>query len=158
MMKKALYLFFWFLFMMQPQKSFAQDIATCSEAKGYSYFANRAMAHKKSVGWTEDEITGGQFTFRVNNDGKLDILTSGILGVSSAIEEGANIVLATISDDAATVVTVYPNQLTETYVFQVLKNGSYQAMWTQAKAETPLPKITALISECSFLDLEVLKK
>ncbi len=78
--------------------------------------------------------------------------------IFSSISEGARLIPATLSDDAASVIVFYPNQLIEVYSFQKLKNGNYQAMYTQLKAEGLFPKASVFISDCSYLNLEVLQK
>ena len=152
-----IFCFFLFCAFMSAQ-AFAADIATCGESSGYAYDTYRGLTEEKEAGWVEDRIKGGQFTFRKGEDGEFDLLISSAMGVSSSVSDGAKIIPATISDEAVTVVVLYPNRLVETYVFQKLKNGKYQAMWTQAKAETPFPRITAFVSDCSYFDLSAINK
>ncbi len=137
---------------------FASDIATCGASSGYAYDAFRLLNEESGIGWNKDGITNGQFTLTQKENGDFDLLSSSYFGVSSSASDGAKIIPATISDEAITVVVLYPNRSVETYVFQKLKNGKYQAMWTQAKAETPIPRITAFVSDCSYLNLDALKK
>ena len=147
---------FLLLLLFFPYQAHATDIATCGASTGYAYDAYRGLHEEESSGWGEDRIANGQFTLVKNEKGELDLLIAGALGVSSSVSDGATVIPATISDEAATIVLLYPNRLVETYVFQKLKNGKYQAMWTQAKAETPLPRITAFVSDCKYLNLSVL--
>lgn len=140
-----------------PFPAIAIDIATCGESSGYSYDAFRRLQNDKEIGWKKDKITNGQFTLKLDEQGHIDLLISSAAGVSSSLSDGAKIFPATISDEAVTIVVLYPNQLVETYVFQKLKNGKFQAMWTQAKAETPIPRITAFVSDCSYLNLDIIK-
>lgn len=156
MRKSSIFLFTLFLF-FAAFPAFSADIATCGASSGYAYDAFRGLQDEKNVGWDKDQIPNGQFTLKKNDNGDLDLLISGAFGVSSSASDGATIIPATISDEAATVIVLYPNRLVETYVFHKLKNGKYQAMWTQAKAETPIPRITAFVADCSYLNLEAIK-
>ncbi|MAF68271.1 MAG: hypothetical protein CMH26_10070 [Micavibrio sp.] len=143
-------------FIFQVSVSFAsQDVAICGEASGYSYYADRKMATKDNIGWTENKYKG-QFNLKKTDEDELDIFFSGVLGITSVLSEGGEIIPATISDDALTLVAIYPNQLTETYIFQISKSGEYEAMWTQAKAETPFPNVTAFVSKCSYINFNAL--
>ena len=153
-MKNFLILLSFFVFL--PFLAWAEDIAICGASEGYAYDAHRQMNNNKGE-WSKDSISDGKLTFRKNNDGSLDLLVSSALGLSSSVEDGAQIIPATISNEAATIVLIYPNRLSETYVFQKLKNDEYQVMWTQAKAETPFPRITAFVAKCSYLNLDELK-
>lgn len=147
--------FFWVLFVLFftfPAQ--AKDIAKCGSSYGYSYYADRGGTRVDGLGWEKDQISKGQFTFIQKSDGAFDIISSHADGVTSAVDQGATLIPASISDEALTIILLYPNELTETYVFQKLRSGAFQAMWTQAKVETLVPKISALVSDCSYLDLE----
>ena len=133
-----------------PSVSFAEDVAVCGNSTGKSYFADREMNPHETIGWTDDKMTG-KFTFKKNDDGTLDLLYLDSTGsIKSSIAEGAKIVPASISDDAVSIVVLYPNSLVSSYTFQILNNKKMQVMWTQNKVETPFPKISAMVADCSL--------
>lgn len=133
------------------------NVAVCSSSKGYGYYAQRNLMTEGNVGWKEDKNLTGSMTFKKYDDGKLDLIfTDATRGSYSGTEEGASILPVSISENAASIVLIYPNQLSEAYVFQRLKSGEFQVMWTQAKAETPFPKVAAWVGKCSYLNLKLL--
>ena len=135
----------------------AEDIAVCGESSGYAYYANRGINQSENVGWSEDKISGGKFTLSQDDKGQLDLLISDATGrVFSSLSQGSKIFPAISADSSLTVIIVN-DQLVETYIFQILKNGKFQAMYTDAKAEAPFPKVSAFIADCSYLNLKALK-
>jgi hypothetical protein len=151
------------LFCSFSTSAFSADVAICGASSGYTYFANRGLVDAKDVGWQKDGMSSGQFTLTIDGQGKFDILASGPLGVASYLKGGAKIIPTEISDTAVAIVAIYPFEVeaagvVDTYVFQKLKNGKLQAMYTQARPGELLPKISALIADCSYLNLSLLKK
>ncbi len=78
-------------------------------------------------------------------------------GIFSSVDEGAKVIVSGLSDRSVTILVIYP-VLVETYIFQSLNDGTSEVMWTQAKAETTFPKISAFVAKCSFFELSNLKK
>lgn len=137
--------------------AYAADVAICGGSKGYSYMAFRNLMDEENMGWSEDTNLHGQIVLKKNQDGELDIMFGdATTSIYSTLAEGGTLLPASISEEAVTVVVIYPNMLSETYIFQKLKNGDYQVMWTQAKSETPIPKVAAWVAECSYLDIGIL--
>ncbi len=133
------------------------NVAVCGSSTGYSYYANRGIAEGDILGWSEEKNLTGSITFKKYDDGKLDLIfVDATKGSYSSTEEGAAIIPASISETSASIISLYPNKLSETYIFQKLKDGKMQVMWTQAKSDTPLPKIAAWVGECSYLNLDLL--
>lgn len=158
---KKLYLAFTAFVIIFPTSLAAQvhknNVAVCGSSSGYSYYANRGLAEGDILGWSQDENSTGSITFKKYDDGELDLIfVDATMGSYSSIEEGATIIPASISDTSVSIISLYPNQLSETYVFQKLKDGKMQVMWTQAKSDTPVPKIAAWVAECSYLNLNLL--
>jgi len=157
-LNRLVYLLILILFAAPAQAQVHKNnVAVCGSSVGYSYYAERGLAEGDILGWSEAENLTGSITLKYYEDESFDILfTDATLGAYSAKEEGAVIVPVSLSDKAVSIVAVYP-MLSETYVFQKLKDGEYEVMWTQSKSETPLPKIAAWVGKCSYLNLRLLK-
>jgi hypothetical protein len=146
--------------LLLPSVVFADDIAVCGESEGHSYYAYRNLvSEEKDSGWKEDGIKNGKFTLKIT-DNKLDILISDASGgLFSSKDDGGNVVLVGSGKDFVNVVAIYPTtSVVESYIFQTLRNGKAQAMWTHSKADTPITKVSSFVADCSFLNIGALKR
>lgn len=150
-------LFFSVVLLFFSALAFAEDIAICGASSGYSYYANRGLSQADRTGWEEDKISDGKFTLTQDDKGQFDLLISDATGrVFSSLSQGSIIRPAVLSETSLTVIIVN-DQLVETFIFQKLKDGKFQAMYTDAKAEGSFPKVSALVADCSYLNLKALK-
>lgn len=135
----------------------ADTIATCGPSQGYTYVANRKLGSEKTAGWSEDKIPKGQTSLIQDEKGEFDLLfLDATEKIFSARDDGAKIFPISLSEDALQLLAIYPLS-SETYVFQKLKDDTFQLMWTQTKAEAPVVKIAGFVSKCDKFEIQKIK-
>ncbi|MFP3943797.1 MAG: hypothetical protein ACLFWF_07880 [Alphaproteobacteria bacterium] len=150
-----------FLLPFQAQARITK-IAVCGKSTGHGYYADRNVAGPQDLGWTEEEMTARGFTLVLNEGGTglLDLVFPEKDGKpSSYVASGGTLRPIKISENAITIVAVKPEHaISETYVFQKLRSGKSQVMWTETKGDTALPKVGAFVASCEHLDLSAIQE
>ena len=137
---------------------FAEKIASCNNASGYSNYHHAGILGKKQSGWTEDKITGGIFTVIKTNEKEYDILfTDASKTIISSKEDGAKVMLMRIGNNDATFLAAYPRNTIELWTFYIEKDGRGRFDLLQSKGGDVLQhKSTVMSGDCSFIDLKAL--
>jgi hypothetical protein len=134
----------------------AQDIATCSNPKGYSYFPFHGLTPKKDAGWQTDGISSGVTTLKKLADGKYDILILDVRGtIFSLRQDGGEILLLRKGRNDATFLHMYPNMVIEIYSFWRDTDGQQRMSILQDKGGDGMlvHKKSALVGDCRVLNL-----
>lgn len=141
----------------------SKDIAICGEASGYVYTTQNMSEDPRFLGWHGHAIENGKIQLVRSEEGSLDILSSGIAGLSSALGDGAKVTLDAVSDDSISVSVKYPNNdVLEGYIFYRLEPENLHVMWTQSvtqnSKQNSSPRLAAFAAKCSYLNLDELRK
>ncbi|RYH67892.1 MAG: hypothetical protein EON54_03565 [Alcaligenaceae bacterium] len=140
------------------QASFAQEVASCRDPKGPSYFHHAGGTAKAGAGWTTDKISGGRISLIQTRD-QVDLLFTDIrLKPMSATADGAKVILLRSTGEAATVLVMYSHS-TEVYTFFSEKDGSAKFTMFQTKTGDlmPVPKSSLMLGDCEPMSLSLLK-
>lgn len=154
-MKKIYLLFTTILFSVNAYS--ANQIATCSSPKGYTYYPAYGLVPPNKSGWQDDAITNGK-VFLSENGGKYDIsyTDSSSRGTTSSIQDGATTLILRKTNSDVQVLVSYPNDTTEIYTFWRTTDGRYQYSQLQNKSGS-IPKSSVLVGSCSFINFSLLK-
>lgn len=136
----------------------AQEIASCRDPEGPTYFHFAGAEQKSAAGWTTDRIRGGRVSLVKAGD-QLDILYSDIRAKPiSSNADGGKVVLLGYGQDAVTVLVHYQTS-TEIYTFFNEKDGTtkYTMLQTKTGASVPFPKSALLLGACDPLNLKPLQ-
>jgi hypothetical protein len=140
-------------------KIYAQDIASCSNPKGKSYYPELGLVTKDKSGWTDDGVSGGITTVKKISKDKYDIVfydtTKRII---SSIEDGGNVLLLNKGKNVFSLLVVYPGKTAEIFTF--VKNNSNKLEFIQitsrAGDEVRITKSSIFRGECDFIDFNSL--
>ena len=137
---------------------FADKIASCNNASGYSNYHHAGILGKKQSGWTEDKIIGGIFTVIKNNETEYDILfTDASKTIISSKEDGGDVMPIRAGDSDVTFVVIYPGKTMELWTFYIEKDGRGRFDLLQSKGGDLLQhKSTVMSGNCSFINLKAI--
>lgn len=138
--------------------SAAQDIATCSEPNGHSYYAFAGPIAKGNAGWQKDGIKNGNFTFKRLKSGKFDMYYRDLYGnTGSMTEDGATVLLLRSEPNNISVLVAYSGS-SEIYTFWENNDGRLEYSFLQSKsAPIGLIKSALFIGACRFIDFKALR-
>jgi hypothetical protein len=137
----------------------AQEIATCKNLEGYSYYHFSGVVPKNKSGWNDDKITGGVTTLTKNANGEYDIL---ILDASKTIksltQEGGKVILIRKGVKDASFIHLYPGMVAEVYTFWTTTDGKNKLDMLRSKGGNGvLVHLSSLmIGECGNIDFEMI--
>ena len=139
--------------------AFAQDIASCSNPKGKSYFPELGGVSKNMSGWADDGITGGITTVKKIAKNEYDIVFYDVTKtIISSIQDGGNVLLLNKGKNVFSLLVVYPGKTAEIFTF--LKNKSnkleYIQITSRAGDGVTIAKSSMLKGECEFIDFNSL--
>ena len=137
----------------------AQEITTCRNPSGKSFFHYSGIVGKAQSGWTDDKITGGVVTLVKGRDNKFDMLYLDVRGKPiSMMQDGADIRLLRLSPDTITLLAYYQGNTTEIYSFFSEKDGKnrYTVLTNKTGGGVYLPKSSLLVGECEPIRFDLL--
>lgn len=137
----------------------AQEITTCRNPSGKSFYHYAGMAGKAQSGWTDDKITGGVVSLVKGSDNKFDMLYFDSRAKPiSMVQDGADIRLLRLSQNTITLLVYYQGSTTEIYSFFMEKDGKnrYSVLINRTGGDVPLPKSSMLIGDCEPIRFDLL--
>jgi hypothetical protein len=139
--------------------AFAQDIASCSNPKGKSYYPELGIVPKDKSGWTDDGISGGITIVKKIAKDKYDIVFyDASKQIISSVEDGGSVLLLNKGKNVFSILVIYPGKTAEIFTF--LKNKSNKLEFIQitsrAGDNVSLTKSSMLRGECEFIDFNSL--
>ena len=139
--------------------AFGQDIASCSNPKGKSYFPELGGVSKNMSGWSDDGIAGGITTVKKIAKNEYDIVFYDVTKtIISSIQDGGNVLLLNKGKNVFSLLVVYPGKTAEIFTF--LKNKSnkleYIQITSRAGDGVTIAKSSMLKGECEFIDFNSL--
>jgi hypothetical protein len=135
----------------------AQDVASCGEPNGTSFYAHFGAVTKDKSGWQKDGIKDGNFTLRRLSRGKFDMFYQDLYkNVGSAVSDGATVLPLRAGADHIAVLVAYPDA-TELYTFWITPEGRMQYVFQQTKkAPVGLLKTAMFVGECRFINFSLM--
>jgi hypothetical protein len=139
--------------------AFAQDIASCSNPKGKSYFPELGQVSKNMSGWVDDGVSGGITTVKKIAKDKYDIVFYDVTKrIISSVEDGGNVLLLNKGKNVFSILVIYPGKTAEIFTF--LKNKSNKLEFIQITSRAgdavSLTKSSMFRGECEFIDFNSL--
>ena len=136
----------------------AQDIATCGEPNGHSYYAFAGPIAKGSAGWQRDGIKNGSFTLKRLKSGKFDMYYRDLYGdTGSVTEDGATVRLFRSEPNNISVLVAYSGS-SEIYTFWANNDGRLEYTFLQSKsAPIGIIKSALFSGTCRFIDFKALR-
>lgn len=135
----------------------AQDVARCSDSKGQAFYPFAGLIPKDKSGWREDGVTKGRITVkRLSNDEYDLIFTDTQRPDVSSRADGGIVLMARAASQDFSLIIVYPGSTTEIYSFWKASDGRLQYSHLQNKAGiAPIPKSSALVGQCEFINFSL---
>lgn len=125
-----------FATMAAKAKEQGDEIATCREPSGKSYYHfTTGLVSKKESGWHDDKISGGVFRVLHAQDGSFDILyVDGRNKPISMAQDGALVRFIARADKGFTLLAYYPTGgVAEIYSFFQENDGAHRFTMLQSK-------------------------
>jgi hypothetical protein len=143
-----------------PIKVNAQEIATCKEPEGYSYFHHSSIVPKDKSGWSSNNISGGITTLTKNQNGQYDILIlDATKTIKSYVQDGGKVLLLRKGEKDATFLHVYPGNIIEIYTFWTTSDGKNKFDMLQSKGgdDMLIHQSGVMVGECGNIRFELIK-
>jgi hypothetical protein len=139
--------------------AFAQDIASCSNQKGKSYYPELGIVPKDKSGWTDDGVSGGITIVKKIAKDKYDIVFYDVTKqIISSVEDGGSVLLLNKGKNVFSILVIYPGKTAEIFTF--LKNKSNKLEFIQITSRAgdavSLTKSSMFRGECEFIDFNSL--
>lgn len=134
--------------------AFSQELATCKNPEGHSYFFQRGIVQAKESGWTKDKISSGILTLRKISSEDYDILyVDATRQVHSPRGEGGVVKLLRAGEQEMTFILFYPGSTIELYTFVQDDTGKGRvSILTSKGGDSLVPyKQSILIANCSAI-------
>jgi len=135
----------------------ALDIASCSNPKGKAYYAEKGPVGPESSGWTDDYITGGLTKVKKIGENEYDLLyVDARKEIVSARQDGAHILVVHQSDDAFSLLVVYPGTTAEVYTFLKTSSGKLEYLHTLSRAGSGqgTTKASVMRGDCDYIKFD----
>jgi hypothetical protein len=132
----------------------AADIAHCGASEGYGYYPKIGLgaSDSRTGKWTKDQIRDGRLTLTLGENNTFDIIALDARDAPFSFRtSGASVSMIGKTDVSLSILAAFPMGIIETYTFLRNTDGRAEVMWTQNKYGTPIPKVAAFRSNCSFL-------
>ncbi len=163
-MKTYIFIFFHFvsysLISFSSLSALAQDITTCVNPEGLSYYHYSEAVSSKDSGWSQDKISNGRLTLKKISNTEFDIL---ILDATKSIfslrQDGGEIFLMRSSENDATFLHFFQGKVIELYTFWKDSNGQFKYDLIQSKggSTTRVHKSSILIGTSTPIDFKLLQ-
>jgi hypothetical protein len=126
----------------------ARLLAVCGPSIGKAFYV-----HPEITGWTDDKITGGSFTFLIDEAGKPDIFIRDASKKKFSVRDDGSTLVAPFVDeksDTFTFILIGNNGGVSTYQLSIARNGSRILLWTDTKnlSAGVISKVSAFTSQC----------
>lgn len=138
----------------------AQELTTCRNPSGFSFYHYAGLVKKAQSGWTDDKTTNGVVTLVKGNDNKFDMLyVDGRAKPISMVQDGADIRLLRLSQDTITLLVYYQGNTTEIYSFFKEADGKnrYTVLTNRTGVDIALPKSSLMAGDCEPIRFDLLK-
>jgi hypothetical protein len=141
-----------------PVNAQAQDIASCGEPNGNSYYAFVGPVPKDKAGWQKDGIKDGSFNLTKLSTGKFDMFYQDLFkNIGSVTADGATVVLLRSEPNNIVVLVTYSGA-SEFYTFWKTTDGKLQYSFMQTKsAPIGLLKMALLVGDCRYINFNLLR-
>lgn len=133
---------------------FSQELATCKNPEGQSYFFQRGIVQAKESGWTKDKISSGILTLRKISSEDYDILyVDATKQVHSTKGEGGLVKLLRAGGNEMAFILFYPGSTIELYTFLQDDTGKGRvSILTSKGGDSFVPyKQSMFIANCSTI-------
>lgn len=139
----------------------SDEIATCRNPAGHTYYHFNGLAGKASSGWIQDK-TGNGVTLLRAADGTFDLLVANIHGrPTSIIGEGAWIKVLRLASDQVTLLVYYEEgDATEIYSFFKEKDSAnrYSVLTNKTGDAAKYPRSGVMVGTCDTIRFDLLDK
>lgn len=129
------------------------NVAVCSNPEGlngYSFFWDDQK-------WKEDKNLTLSITLKYDDSGEIDLFYSiKDLGDYSVKEEGGKVIVFSKTEKSLGLVTIFPNKVSETFIFRQGDLNNNIVMMTQATTAIGFENIQSFEGNCSYLNLDLL--
>ena len=135
----------------------AQDIASCSNPEGHSYFPATGLVSIDDAGWAEDRIRSGLTKVTKLGEGEYDVLfVDASNEITSSRASGGHVMLLTQGANAFSLLIVYPGSTAEGYSFIRDSTGTLEYLHTQSRGgdNVAISKASVMRGVCSYIHLD----
>ena len=130
--------------------SLAAISVSCGASKGYAYYFEGGLVEKNKSGFTDDGLSGGQFTLTVDAKRKGEVLSKDATGaLKSATSQGGVVTVIDAPDNGFNWLILYPDGTLEIYSFNIssMKVASYR----NTVGNALVAKNSLFISDCKVI-------
>lgn len=139
--------------------SFATDLASCANLRGYGYYHYGALAEKKMAGWLQEGIPNGITTLKKIGKDKYDLLVVDARNtVMSFTQDGGQVLLLRKGNRDATFMHVSAAGVIELYTFWQSTDGEFFLDLMQSKGGNAMVihKSSLMIASCDKFRLDLI--
>jgi hypothetical protein len=138
----------------------AENIATCSDLRGYANYHHAGLVPKEKSGFQDDKITGSLSTLARLGDNEYDLLFVDVRKtIISTRQSGGIVTLLRKGTREATFLVAYPGSVIELYTFYKDASGTdrYDLLQSKGGDGAPIHKSALMTGTCSILNLNLVQ-
>ena len=138
---------------------FGENIATCQDLAGYSYFHEYGLVPKGKDGFQNDKLSDALTTLVRLSENKFDLLfVDARKSIISTLQSGGDVRMLRHGTNDATFLVFYQGMVIELYTFYRDDGGKirYDLLQSKGGDGMPIHKSSVLTGDCSELNLSIL--